>query len=110
MKGINWGVAKREGSGFWYRDPRFESQRPSHKMFKKIINFLSLYGKDILKKNKTGIKNICKSKDVKRIFSILTEEGNENHVRFVGGCVRKFINGESIDDIDLATIFKPNEV
>ena len=28
----------------------------------------------------------------------------------MGGCVRKFINGESIDDIDLATIYKPNEV
>ena len=25
-----WGVAKRYGSGFWYRHPRFESWRPSH--------------------------------------------------------------------------------
>ena len=55
-------------------------------MLKKIINFLSLYAKDVLKKNKTGIKNICQSKDVKRIFSILSEEGNENHVRFAFFC------------------------
>ena len=25
-----WGVAKRQGSGFWYRDRWFESSHPSH--------------------------------------------------------------------------------
>ena len=28
----------------------------------------------------------------------------ESKVRFVGGCVRKSLCGENIDDIDLATI------
>ena len=29
---------------------------------------------------------------------------------FVGGCVRKHILDEEIDDIDIATIFKPKEI
>jgi tRNA nucleotidyltransferase/poly(A) polymerase len=29
---------------------------------------------------------------------------------FVGGCVRKFLNNEIIDDIDIATIFSPEEL
>ena len=33
---LEWGVAKRQGNGFWSRDRRFESFRPSHK---KIPNF-----------------------------------------------------------------------
>ena len=29
---------------------------------------------------------------------------------FVGGCVRNFLENEKIDDIDIATIFSPNEL
>ena len=29
---------------------------------------------------------------------------------FVGGCVRKFLNNEIIDDIDIATVFSPEEI
>ena len=36
--------------------------------------------------------------------------GKESTVRFVGGCVRKAICGENIDDIDLATSLEPDEV
>ena len=31
-------------------------------------------------------------------------------VRFVGGCVRKFLNGEKIDDIDVATILTTDQI
>ena len=31
-------------------------------------------------------------------------------IRYVGGCVRKVINKEVVDDIDLATNLKPNEI
>ena len=34
----------------------------------------------------------------------------ENTVRFVGGCIRKIINREEVDDIDLATNITPDEV
>ena len=40
----------------------------------------------------------------------LNEIGKESEVRFVGGCVRKAICGENIDDIDLATTLEPDEV
>ena len=29
---------------------------------------------------------------------------------FVGGCVRKHISNEEIDDIDIATVFTPEEI
>ena len=40
----------------------------------------------------------------------MNETGEESKVRFVGGCVRKALNGQRVDDIDLATSWKPDEV
>ena len=37
-------------------------------------------------------------------------EKKVNAVRFVGGCVRKALCGENVDDIDLATTLVPDEV
>ena len=53
-----------------------------------------------------------KSKDIKKLFYVL-EKGKEkkNQVAmFVGGCVRKFLTDENIDDIDIASIFTPEEI
>ncbi len=49
-------------------------------------------------------------KEAQIIFSHLNENGKESVVRFVGGCVRKAISGEDIDDIDLATSLEPDVV
>ncbi len=57
-----------------------------------------------------NIKDLENLKEAKIIFSYLNKTGEESKVRFVGGCVRKAICGETIDDIDLATIYKPNEL
>ena len=53
-----------------------------------------------------------KSKDIKNLFNILEKDRPENAqvAMFVGGCVRKFLNNEIIDDIDIATIFSPEEI
>jgi poly(A) polymerase len=53
-----------------------------------------------------------KSKDIKNLFYILEKDKNSNNqvAMFVGGCVRKFLTGENIDDIDIATIFSPDEI
>ena len=53
-----------------------------------------------------------KSKDIKNLFNILEKDKPKNTqvAMFVGGCVRKFLNNETIDDIDIATIFSPEEV
>jgi len=48
--------------------------------------------------------------EAKKIFSLINKEQNNSEVKFVGGCVRKAINNEEIDDIDLATSLEPNEV
>ena len=49
-------------------------------------------------------------KEAKIIFSHLNEIGKDSVARFVGGCVRKAICGENIDDIDLATSLEPDEI
>ena len=53
-----------------------------------------------------------KSQDIKKLFRVLEKSRpNNNQVAmFVGGCVRKFLNNEIIDDIDIATVFSPAEM
>ena len=53
-----------------------------------------------------------KSKNIKKLFQILEKDKpNDTQVAmFVGGCVRKFLKDEIIDDIDIATIFSPEEI
>ena len=40
------------------------------------------------------------------LYQILTK----SEIRYVGGCVRKILNQEEVDDIDLAVNLNPNEV
>ena len=53
-----------------------------------------------------------KQKDIKKLFNILERDKQKNIqvAMFVGGCVRKFLTNEDIDDIDIATIFTPHEL
>ena len=81
-------------------------------MFKKLKNIILktdsfLYKKFGSDKSTKVLENI---KEARTIFTLLNEIGKEDKVRFVGGCVRKSISGENIDDIDLATILEPDEV
>ncbi len=57
-----------------------------------------------------SVKPLESIKEVRQIFSYLNDDSMENNVRFVGGCVRKALSGEEIDDIDLATLLEPQEV
>ncbi len=57
-----------------------------------------------------SIKFLENIKEARTIFSYLNQIGEEPVVRFVGGCVRKSLCGESIDDLDLATSLEPAEV
>ena len=81
-------------------------------MLKKIKNIILktdsfLYKKFGSDKSTKLLENI---KEAQIIFSYLNEIGEENKVKFVGGCVRRAICGENIDDIDLATSLDPNKV
>ena len=53
-----------------------------------------------------------KNKEIKEVFKILEKNENPNTdvARFVGGCVRDFLQNKDIGDIDIATILTPKEV
>ena len=58
----------------------------------------------------SGFKDIKKNTEVEQIFSAIHSFSANSEVRYVGGCVRKIIIKEKVDDIDLAVNLKPNEV
>jgi len=55
-------------------------------------------------------KTFLFSKENKKLISILNPTNLETHTQFVGGCVRKAIERKLTTDIDLATVYKPEEV
>jgi tRNA nucleotidyltransferase/poly(A) polymerase len=59
---------------------------------------------DLISQN---IKEISKNTPVKKIFDAISNHSNDSELRYVGGCVRKIINQEKIDDIDLASNLEP---
>ena len=81
-------------------------------MLKKIKNLILksdqfLYKKFGSSKSTKVLENI---KEAEAIFSYLNTVGEKSKVRFVGGCIRKALCGEQVDDIDLATSLEPNLV
>ena len=54
--------------------------------------------------------NLTTQTPAKRIFEALNTYSESSEVRYVGGCVRKIIKKEKVDDIDLATNLVPSEV
>ena len=81
-------------------------------MLKKIKNIISKADRILFKKfgSDKSIQLLLNVSEVKLIFSNLNQIGKEDEVRFVGGCVRKSLSGEEIDDIDLATSLSTEEV
>ncbi len=59
---------------------------------------------------KVNIKELSKKTPIKQIFKIINSYSSESEIRYVGGCLRKIINNEQVDDIDLATNLNPSEV
>jgi len=57
-----------------------------------------------------SIKDLTQKTPAKKIFEAINNFSSESEIRYVGGCVRKIINKEKIDDIDLATNLKPGQV
>jgi poly(A) polymerase len=57
-----------------------------------------------------SLVHLTKQTPAKKIFEALNLYNDTSEVRYVGGCVRKVIKKEAIDDIDLATNLKPIEV
>ena len=57
-----------------------------------------------------SLKNITNQTPVNKIFKSINAYSEDSEVRYVGGCIRKLIKKETVDDIDLATNLKPKEV
>ena len=72
-----------------------------NKLFKKTNNldYLSL-----------KIKQLSRNTPVKKIFESINDYSSVSEVRYVGGCIRKIIQKEKVDDIDLATNLNPIQV
>ncbi len=57
-----------------------------------------------------SIKNLSKKTPVSKIFNAINCYSSESEIRYVGGCIRKLLNNEKVDDIDLATNLEPDKV
>ena len=53
---------------------------------------------------------ISKTTKVLELFNAFSNFSDVSEIRYVGGCVRKMLNNEKFDDIDLATNIKPEDV
>ena len=81
-------------------------------MLNKIKNIILKIDSFLYKKfgSSNSTKPLENIKEAQIIFSILNGTNHDSKVKFVGGCVRKVICGEEIDDIDLATSLEPHDV
>ena len=57
-----------------------------------------------------NLKDITNQTPANKIFEAINNYSESSEVRYVGGCIRKVINKEVVDDVDLATNLKPNEI
>ena len=57
-----------------------------------------------------NLKDITNQTPANKIFEAINNYSESSEVRYVGGCIRKVIKKELVDDIDLATNLKPNEI
>ena len=57
-----------------------------------------------------NIKNLTKNTPAEKIFKAINSYSLDSEIRYVGGCIRKIINKEVVDDIDLATNLTPSQV
>ena len=77
-----------------------------------MINFLNKFTKRVNNYNDISKKIIELSKNtpIKKIFNSINNFSQKSEIRYVGGCIRKIIIGEKVDDIDLSTNLNPQQV
>ena len=74
-----------------------------------MLNFLN---KILSNSNKIESKfiDLQNNSNVKKIFNSIQDFSADSEVRYVGGCGRKILMNEKVDDIDLATNLKPDDI
>ena len=76
-----------------------------------MINLLNkiLSSSKNLNDQATSFETLKKSKAINQLFSALESYSKNSEIRYVGGCIRKILNNEGVDDIDFAVNLKPIE-
>ena len=72
---------------------------------KSFLNKIFKYKK---KRNNSIYKKLNNKEEIEQIFHFFDTYSKKCEIRFVGGCVRKFLKDEKIEDIDLATNVSPD--
>ena len=77
-----------------------------------MIKFLNKFfrSKKNIFKDKTNFKELISNKEIQELFKSFSSYSSEAELRFVGGCIRKIISNEEVDDLDLSTNLKPENV
>ena len=73
--------------------------------FDKIFNYKKKIGS-----KETSFLEIINTTKVNDLFEAISKYNDTSEIRYVGGCVRKILNEENFDDIDLATNINPEQV
>ncbi len=55
-------------------------------------------------------QKLKKKVEIEKIFQAIEKFSNKSEIRYVGGCVRKVLNKEIVDDIDMAVNLNPDQV
>jgi len=79
-------------------------------MLDKFKSFISPNKESSPLDNIKNLQDLINLVATKSIFSILDNQDKSNKLKFVGGCVRKLLNKEMINDIDIATSLTPDEL
>ena len=79
-------------------------------MSDKFKSFVFLNRESDALKNIKDLRDLKNLEEVKSIFSVLENQDKGNKLMFVGGCVRKLLKKELVNDIDIATNLSPDEL
>ncbi len=71
----------------------------------KIINLAKLKDKKYV-----AFTEIQKTTQINKIFNAINDFSDQSEIRYVGGCIRKILSNEIVDDIDLSTNLQPTDV
>ena len=79
-------------------------------MFDTFKSFVFLNRESEALKSIKDLRDLKNLEEVKSIFSVLENQDKGNKLMFVGGCVRKLLKKELVNDIDIATNLSPDEL
>ena len=74
-----------------------------------ILNKIFLRSKNLGNLN-VEFQELRKKTGIELLFRAVESYSDESEIRYVGGCVRKILKNEKVNDIDLATNLNPDQI